>query len=127
MNEYRGEGQWTYLKKVARNIAYNELRERKAQKRAGDVESFEALPDPDSSLITYETPEIELEQRERAERLVAAIERLQPKTQECLLLWLNGATYEEIAEILSLTLSAVKTRLRDARKTLVTRVNDEIS
>ena len=68
------------------------------------------------------SPESEFAEREEREqfrkRLRTAVSDLPQSLRSCLLLWLNGYEYSEIQEILGITLDAVKSRLRDARKRL---------
>jgi RNA polymerase sigma-70 factor (ECF subfamily) len=127
--ESKPEGdEWPYLATVARNVAFNWFRSQKTQKRTAETESLDALPDgldlldrpfSGEETATRETNLIEEEeQRLRRRQLVAAVRKLSAGQQHCLRLRMQGFSYEEIALNLGVTLDAVKSRLRDAKKSL---------
>ena len=60
----------------------------------------------------------------RSKRLRDSIAGLPPGSRECIQLWLDEFTYDEIAKFLRITVDAVKSRLRDARKTLRAKLGD---
>jgi DNA-directed RNA polymerase specialized sigma24 family protein len=62
---------------------------------------------------------------DRHRRLFDTIAGLPPGQRECTLLWLEDFQYDEIARALRITVDAVKSRLRDARKLLRARLGDE--
>lgn len=119
---------WLFLKATAHNVAVNEIRSRSIHRRTL-IGSADALPklaetvrhafwtdeDPPS-------PETEAQQQEEATLLRDAIEALPATLRVCLLLRLDGLSYEEIAVALHITVDAVRTRLRDAKKLLLSRM-----
>ncbi len=64
-------------------------------------------------------PDVELERRERAAAVHAALAELGDKEREALLLKAEGFSYEEIAAALGLAKGAVGTTLARARRRLV--------
>lgn len=116
MDDYRGESHWSYLEKVVRRVAMNEVRARHAGKRHGETVSDDALltladdhfPRPDQAMETGEV----------VRRVRTAIAQLDPNDRTVLLLKLNGLSYEDMVNSLDISLSAVKSRLNMARKRL---------
>lgn len=124
--DYRGIAIWPLLQVIAKNIILNRIRDSKAKKRDADIESVEQLPPGTDVLRSIFTGEDapsrestlineELE-KERALRLAAAIQALSPGARQCFLLWIDGFKYDEIARELGVSVDAVKSRLRDARR-----------
>lgn len=123
LEQYRGEAEWAFLEKIARNLLVNWWRDRSAQKRTAQ------LVDIDDPALLRETQIAEnpdyagrLHDARNRKLLYDAIAELSPAQQHCLHLWLDGFKYEEIAEVLRMTLDAVRSRLRDARKALQARL-----
>jgi RNA polymerase sigma-70 factor (ECF subfamily) len=65
------------------------------------------------------TPALELEKREREERLRRAMERLSETDREVLLLWNAGLSYVEIAEQTGLAQASLGTTIARAKRKLV--------
>jgi RNA polymerase sigma-70 factor, ECF subfamily len=123
MDEYRGDAEWAYLEAIARNVAYNRIRSQKTAKRGADtvdINDRNATPEP------VAPAEPDYAQREeaalRSKHLREAIAELPDGSRECIRLWLNDFKYDEIAKFLGITLDAVKSRLRDAKKILRARL-----
>ena len=124
MTSVRGEDEWPFLQSIARTVFLNWLRGRKTQKRDG------------GKLIEMDAPEFVEEpsapsQPDYAEREQAALQRkalheavaeLPDGQRQCVQLWLKELTYEEIAKTLRVSVDAVKSRIRDAKKTLGARL-----
>src|ERR1051325_3435914 len=115
-----------YVKKTAKSVLLNRIRSRQTRKRTGVM-----LPMDDPELLSLEPaapPDVDLADRHtaeaRRERLRGAITSLPPGQQECLKLWIQGKTYEEIVKTLNATMDAVKSRLRDAKRTLRERLGE---
>jgi RNA polymerase sigma-70 factor (ECF subfamily) len=123
MDEYRGEALWAYVEKTVRRVAANSIRAKHTGKRHGEMVSDEVLATlPDTSLLL---PDARLAQAEVVKRVRAAVAELKPADRAIVLLRLNGRSYEEIAEGLGLTMSAVKSRLNLARKRLKELLGDD--
>jgi RNA polymerase sigma-70 factor (ECF subfamily) len=118
MDQYRGEAEWSYLVQMARRLAYNRMRDQNTRKRAGSVVELDDSRHAGDSILSPDDPAAELLARERAERLRAAIDDLAPGMKAVLLLWLDGASYDEIAKVARISAAAVKSRMRDARRIL---------
>ena len=123
MDEYRGDAEWAYLEEVARNVGLNLVRSRATGKRKADTVPI------DDPQFNHEPPAPEgpdLAERQQTEirrrQLHEAIAALPTGQRQCMLLWLQDQTYEQIAKTLRITLDAVKSRMRDARKLLSTRL-----
>jgi RNA polymerase sigma-70 factor (ECF subfamily) len=118
-DQYRGEAEWSFIQTAARNELLNWIRAGRTAKRNADVRSLD-------DGLTKEEPRIEdgpdLAERQqlqmRKARLWAAIAELPEGQRQCIELWLGDAKYEGIAKTLGITLDAVKSRLRDAKRSL---------
>lgn len=106
-----------YLNTIARNTSANDHRDSTAQKRAAKlVELDETLEDPHSS-------EERLIARLRLAPFFAAVaevmESLPPVTQQCIVLRGRGLKGAEIAELLDMRHTAVRSRLTAANEKFV--------
>jgi RNA polymerase sigma-70 factor (ECF subfamily) len=127
MDEYRGEAEWALLETIARNVGYNRVRSLTTIKR-GRVQA-ESLDELD---LSHDAPEAvqphpvdRMIEAERTTRLRQAIAELPKGQRHCLLLWLDDFSYEEIAHALRISLEAVRSRIRDAKRSLRGRLGDE--
>jgi RNA polymerase sigma-70 factor (ECF subfamily) len=125
MDEYRGDAEWAFFETIARNVAYNRIRSRKTAKRSGKVVDIDD-PDFAHEPAAPEGPDYAQREQEalRSKRLRDAIAGLPAGRRECVQLWLDEFQYDEIAKFLGITMNAVKSRLRDARKLLRARLGD---
>lgn len=105
----------TWLYRLTRNACTDHLRQNR--KRSGD----RSLEDPGLTSLADQAPlpqEI-MEQRERLQALMNAMEKLPEKSRTVLLLReVEGFTYREIAQDLGLSEGTVKSRLSRARRAL---------
>ncbi len=126
MDEYRGDAEWAFFETIARNVAYNRIRSQKTAKRSGrmvDIDDPDFSHEPEAPAVPdYAERE---EEALRGKRLRDAIAQLPSGGRECLQLWLDDFKYDEIAKFLGITLDAVKSRLRDAKKLLRARLGDD--
>jgi len=127
MDEYRGDAEWAFFETIARNVAYNRIRSTKTHKRNGQTI---AIDDPQLIGNQPHAPE----GPDYAERQHAAVRRRQvydaiaerpPGQRECVQLWLDDFKYDEIATALRISMDAVKSRLRDAKKQLRSKLGDD--
>jgi RNA polymerase sigma-70 factor (ECF subfamily) len=128
MDEYRGEAEWALLETIARNAGYNRVRSLTTIKR-GAVRP-ESLDDPnvayrEAANADQKHPVDALVDAERRTRLRQAILELPKGQRQCLQLWLDDFSYEEISRALRMSLDAVKSRIRDAKRLLRERLGDE--
>lgn len=108
----------TWLLKITRNLVFNEMR--RSKRHTGTP----LQPDPDSPEIpikdeTVQTPDASLLERELQQAIEAAIAEL-PESQRMavILRRYQDLSYEEIAEVLDLSVPAVKSVLFRARTEL---------
>src|SRR5207237_7816343 len=111
MHLFRGgpESEWAFLRKLARNVMLNWIRGRTALKR--DVKLVE-LDDPDflEDPPAPEKPDYAEKEQEtlRRNRLAEALRGLPEGQRQCIRLWVQGHKYNEIAELLRISVDAVK-------------------
>jgi RNA polymerase sigma-70 factor (ECF subfamily) len=110
-----GSSLYTWLYRVAVNAAKDYIKSRKRR----PASSFDDLPGR-AALPAHEQPFVEgLERRELRLQVRAAIERLPHRFRTVLALReIEGMTYNEIAEVLGLSLGTVESRLFRARRRL---------
>jgi RNA polymerase sigma-70 factor (ECF subfamily) len=119
----------TYLYRVATNLCLNELRRFEYQGKtepleghptAAGEEGTRELPDPD-----LPTAEEHVAGVEAGKRIQVVLERLPPNQRSALLLSrVEGFSYQEVAEILETTESAVKSLIFRATQTLREELHD---
>ena len=99
----------SWLATVARNRALNRLRDRR-----------ELLPlEEDVLVLAQDSPQRELENREVAQLVRAALETLEPSDRELFVRhYYYGQTVEKAAEEMEMNRSTAKTRLRRGREKL---------
>jgi len=115
MDMYRGEAKRSYVLTVARRLAINAIRDRAAAKRQGvTVPTDKILDLSDKGDLADKS----MERRESAERLWRAIGQLSRDDQTALRLQLAGHSLKDIAAILGITISALKSRFNAARRKL---------
>lgn len=119
---------WLFLKTAAHHRAVNEIRSRSIHRKT-ESGSADAIPRLTEMVLhdfwndqTPPSPEAMAAWSQQSARLRDEIEKLPATLRPCLLLWLEGLSYEEIAVALRLTVDAVRTRLRDAKKLLANRL-----
>ena len=106
---YRPDAKFTtYLFTITRNLVFNETR-RRSRKKEIPLDSGDPHRQPDASLL-------EAELRVAVDKAIASL----PETQRLavILRRYENLSYEEIAEVLELSVSAVKSQLFRARSSL---------
>jgi RNA polymerase sigma-70 factor (ECF subfamily) len=130
MDEYRGDAEWAFLETIARNLGYNQVRSQRAAKRNGGQKV--EMDDPEFANerepAAPEEPDYaeRQEQAMRSRQLHVAIALLPVGQRQCLQLWLDDFTYDEIAASLRISADAVKSRVRDAKRLLRARLGDHV-
>jgi RNA polymerase sigma factor (sigma-70 family) len=132
---YSGGSARAWVLTIVRNTAYSWLRKnRRAEFIAVDDLAADERELAERGANIYDLisadPESELIARADAARLRVAIERLPPKFREAIVLRdIQGLEYAEIAEVASIPLGTVMSRLARARRQLIAaigqRVHDE--
>ena len=120
MDQIRNDDPWPFLATIARTILLNRVRARQTQKRNAPMVNID---DPDLIFSEPAAPaEPDYADRQtneaRWEQVRNVVASLPTGQRECLRLWIEDLQYDEIAKILGITIEAVKSRLRDAKRTL---------
>lgn len=98
-------------------IVSNQCRTHLARRRRRPTQPLEDVPD--AAVADEGHPGLDAEAADRAERLAAALERLSPDHREALVLYyVQELSVPELAEVLDLSVSAVKMRLHRGRDAL---------
>lgn len=111
----------SWIFRVAHNLAVDALKNNKhftPNDPAAWNEICQLIVDPSLD------PEQVVLQREKYERLHAALNQLSPQQRQCLHLRAEGFRYREIAEILEIDISSVVEFLRRGIKRLIAQINE---
>ena len=116
--ELREKGIRPWLFKILHNVFYTKLgRDRRAPTLADDLQQEAAASELDSAAPAWDLASLDWEQVD--ERLKKAIDELDPRYRDVLLLWaVEGLKYREIADVLAVPLGTVMSRLYRARAIL---------
>jgi len=128
LDEYRGDAEWAFFETIARNVAYNKIRAWKTAKRNAKLVDIDD-PGFNHDPAAPEGPDYAERQHDALQKkqLRDAIAQLPAGQRECLQLWLQGFKYEEMAKFLRVSVDAVKSRLRDAKRILRERLGRNVS
>ena len=115
-----------WLWEIADNIFLNEVRRRKTEKRHGIERSLDACPEcedgssPATEIPAEEpSPEDEVLRRQNLAVLRQAFQQLPDQMRRCCILrYEKGFKYQEIADIMGISIETVKAHLHQARKRL---------
>jgi len=129
IDTFRGEASaYTWLFRIAMNLAISQLRRVKRRRVFSLDGSDSPTPrrdDQAASLLhrieqqRQPAPDERLEARERAEQVLAALGRLDPEYRAVLVMRdIEGFDYQQMADLLSLPLGTLKSRLFRARVAL---------
>lgn len=125
IEDYRGDAEWAFLEVTARNLGLNRVRGLNTQKRKGEKVEID---DPNVAFepVAPEGPDYAERQGDvvRLRQLHDAIRELPDGQRQCLQLYIDDFSYDEIARALRISTDAVKSRLRDAKKLLRARLGD---
>lgn len=110
----------TWLYRIAINKCYDYLRWKKRKKRFAILQPlFNKEDEPIEIPSNFQHPGITLDNKETAKVLFAAVESLPDNQQTAFVLYeMQGMEYKEIAETMSLSISAVEALLFRARTAL---------
>ena len=130
LSSFRGGSFRSWLLRIVTNVCYDELRHRKRHPISGlelqddmgeEIESLKWIVDPGK------LPEEELERADLERTLQAAIDKLPLEFRLVVVLVdIQGLDYAETAEILSLPLGTVKSRLARARARMYVRLRGNL-
>jgi RNA polymerase sigma factor (sigma-70 family) len=127
VHKFRGDSKIsTWLYRIATTKALEEIRKKKAQKRFAFFtnlfsENNEVLHEP----IEFEHPGVVLEKKEKSKQLFKAINQL-PDSQKIAytLCYIEGLNYQEITEVMEVSLSSVESLLFRAKTNLKKSLHD---
>jgi RNA polymerase sigma factor (sigma-70 family) len=127
VNKFRGDSKLsTWLYRIATTKALEEIRKKKAQKRFAFFTNLfndnnEVLHEP----VEFEHPGVVLENKERSKQLFKAINQL-PDNQKIAYTLCNieGLSYQEITEVMEVSLSSVESLLFRAKTNLKKSLHD---
>ncbi len=127
MGQIRNDDPWPFLATIAKTILLNRVRARLTQKRSAPMVEID---DPDLLFAEPAAPaEPDYADRQDEEarwnRVRTAVASLPPGQRACLRLWIQGFQYDEIAKTLGISIDAVKSRLRDAKRDLRARLGEK--
>ena len=128
LDEYRGDAEWAYLEVTAQRVAFNNIRYHGTKKRGAPTVGIDepGVVLKGDALHSHQPDLAENEHQERRlRRLYEEMARLSKAQQQCLQLQLQDYKYEEIATLLHISLDAVKSRIRDAKRILRERLGDD--
>jgi RNA polymerase sigma-70 factor, ECF subfamily len=116
LEQYRGHASFrTWLLQIAQNTALTTLT--RTRRRPGEIVDE---PPESADRDPIRQPVMELERRERQQRLELKLRTLRPDYRSLLVLRdLEGLSYGEISEVLDMPLGSVKGRLHRARDELI--------
>ena len=126
----------TWIFAIATNIWRSTLRSRKRIKRSAQVVSLEAMGDDDTTSAATLAEEISTESEsleklladERIRLLYDALGELPEQMRHCAILRLRqGLKYQEIAEVLKISINTVRSQLFHAREKLRQRLADHFT
>lgn len=118
---------YTWLYRIAHNVTYDWMRKRKVQAEGEFDESVQHAADPKAKTVPFKEarPDHKLEHQELRGRIEDAIEKLSPEHRTVILLKeVDGRQYNEIAEIVGISIGTVMSRLFYARKKLQSLLKD---
>jgi RNA polymerase sigma-70 factor (ECF subfamily) len=123
MDGYRGEAGIAWLVAIARNVYRNEIRARRADKRAGHTDSLDQLHQDKNFDPVFEPerpprPYLSRFEADFNHHLRLAIGRLPASMRQCLVHRMQGLSYRELAAALGVELDTVKSVLYNAKKRL---------
>ena len=121
IRSFKGESKLsTWLYRITVSKAMDHLRKKKRKKRFAYVQSLFGA----NEQLIYDPPDfvhpgVSLDNKEKAKELFKAIDQLPPKQKIAFTLnRIEGLNYQEISEIMKLTVASVESLLHRARKNL---------
>lgn len=117
---FRGEAKLsTWLYRISITKALDWQRKKKLRKGIHTVASWIGLGEPANEPVHFYHPGVELEQKEKSAIIFKAIQSLPENQRVCfLLLKTEGLSYEEVADILQISIKAVESLMYRARENL---------
>ena len=122
LSTFRAEAQfYSWLYRIARNIAVSRLRQNRIQTSSldslTDASGMEPVADPDDA------PTAPMEKAERISAVRAALQQIPEEFRQALVLKeIDGFSYEEISQVMDITMGTVRSRIFRARHELSERL-----
>jgi len=116
---FRGEAKLsTWLYRISVTKALDAERKKKSKKRIANLKTWIGLGEKEEA-IHFHHPGVELENKERAAILFSAMQKL-PANQRIafILIKTEGLRYEDVAEIMNITIKAVEALMHRAKENL---------
>lgn len=123
IGSFKGESKLsTWLYKITISKSLDHIKKKKRKKRFGVVQSLFGVSDVEKySPVEFNHPGVQLEQKERASELFAALNQLPDKQKIAFILHkVEGQSYQEVAEIMNKSLYAVEALMSRAKANLKT-------
>ena len=123
IGSFKGESKLsTWLYKITITKSLDLIKKKKRKKRFGIVQSLFGASDVEKySPVEFNHPGVQLEQKERASELFAALKQLPDKQKIAFILHkVEGQSYQEVAEIMNKSLNAVESLISRAKANLKT-------
>jgi len=123
IGSFKGESKLsTWLYKITISKSLDHIKKKKRKKRFGVVQSLFGGSDVEKySPVEFNHPGVQLEQKERASELFAALNQLPDKQKIAFILHkVEGQSYQEVAEIMNKSLYAVEALMSRAKANLKT-------
>ena len=123
IGSFKGESKLsTWLYKITISKSLDHIKKKKRKKRFGVVQSLFGGSDVEKySPVEFNHPGVQLEQKERAGELFAALNQLPDKQKIAFILHkVEGQSYQEVAEIMNKSLYAVEALMSRAKANLKT-------
>lgn len=124
---FRGDSKLsTWLYRIAITKALDWQRKKKVRKGIGTIASWIGLGEQTHEPSHFYHPGVQLENKEKAAIVFKAIQSLPENQRVCfLLLKTEGLRYEEVAEILQVSIKAVESLMHRARENLRKKLQTE--
>ncbi len=116
---FRGEAKLsTWLYRISVTKALDAERKKKSKKRMANLKTWIGLGEKEEA-IHFHHPGVELDNKERAAILFSAMQKL-PENQRIafILIKTEGLRYEDVAEIMNITIKAVEALMHRAKENL---------
>ena len=135
LGNFRGDSAFsTWLYQIATNLARNRYWYWWRRKRDKTISFDQPVSDDNDTPLSevfaaeLETPEDATVTQEFVDRIAQGMEKLSPKHREILILRnVKNMSYEEIAEILGISVGTVKSRIARARESLRAKLGEEFA
>ena len=120
ISQFKGDAKLsTWIYRITVNKFKEHVRNRSRKKRFGFLFSLDSINASESLISKRQSPEVELENKERSEIVLAAINQLPEKQFLAFTMHkIEGVSQQEIGTILNISTSAVESLIFRARKSL---------